>query len=99
MIGNNGFVWTFDKDASNDAQREIKIRKGRMVRGIWAPEIHYINSNFFITYSVSGVIPIGTGTLKNAFPIDFEGNRRFEDFDTTTKMIDLGYQKYIDGKY
>ncbi|WP_163326072.1 family 43 glycosylhydrolase [Draconibacterium mangrovi] len=63
MIGDNGFVWTFDKDASNDAQRKIKIANGRMIRGIWAPEIHYINNNFWITYSVSG--GYGSGLLKS----------------------------------
>lgn len=44
-------------------------------------------------------VAIGTGTLKNAFPIDFEGNRRFEDFDTATEKIDLGFQKFMYGKY
>ncbi|WP_157493612.1 family 43 glycosylhydrolase [Draconibacterium sediminis] len=63
MIGENGFVWTFDKDASNDAQRKIKIANGRMIRGIWAPEIHYINNDFWITYSVSG--GYGSGLLKS----------------------------------
>ncbi len=28
IIGDKGFVWTFDKDASNEAQRKIKITKG-----------------------------------------------------------------------
>ena len=63
IIGDKGFVWTFDKDASNEAQRKIKITKGRMVRGVWAPEIHYINNNFWITYSVSG--DYGSGLLKS----------------------------------
>ncbi|MGQ8338249.1 family 43 glycosylhydrolase [Sunxiuqinia sp. A32] len=61
LMGDEGFVWTFDKDASNDAQREIKVNKGRLIRGIWAPEIHYLNNNFWITYSVSG--GYGSGLL------------------------------------
>ncbi|WP_346854844.1 family 43 glycosylhydrolase [uncultured Draconibacterium sp.] len=63
MIGENGFVWTFEKDASNNEQRKIKINNGRMIRGVWAPEIHYINNNFWITYSVSG--GYGSGLLKS----------------------------------
>ncbi|MCG6186308.1 family 43 glycosylhydrolase [Maribellus maritimus] len=63
IIGDDGFVWTFEKDASNEAQRRIKRTNGRLVRGIWAPEIHYINNNFWITYSVSG--GYGSGLLKS----------------------------------
>lgn len=63
LIGDKGFVWTFDKDASNQNQRIIKINKGRLVRGIWAPEIHYINNNFWITYTISG--GYGSGLLKS----------------------------------
>ena len=49
LLGKNGFVWTFANDASNEAQREIRIRDGRQIRGIWAPDVHYINSNYWIT--------------------------------------------------
>lgn len=63
ILGDDGFVWTFDKDASNDAQREIKLEKGRLVRGIWAPEVHYLHNNFWITYSVSG--GYGSGLLRS----------------------------------
>ncbi|MCG8310644.1 MAG: family 43 glycosylhydrolase [Cytophagales bacterium] len=63
LIGENGFVWTFVNDASNEAQRSIKKQKGRLVRGIWAPEIHYINDEFWITYTVSG--GYGSGLLKS----------------------------------
>ncbi len=63
LLGKDGFVWTFSKDASNDQQREIKIRQNRLVRGIWAPEIHYIKGNFWLTYSVSG--GYGSGLLKS----------------------------------
>ena len=63
IIGDDGFVWTFSKDASNNAQRKIKKINGRLVRGIWAPEIHYLNNNFWITYSVSG--GYGSGLLKS----------------------------------
>lgn len=63
MLGENGFVWTFAHDASNDAQREIKIREGRLIRGIWAPEVHYIYNNYWITYSVSG--GYGSGLLRS----------------------------------
>ncbi len=63
LLGEEGFVWTFDRDASNASQREIKIHKGRLVRGVWAPEIHYINDNFWITYSISG--GYGSGLLKS----------------------------------
>lgn len=63
MLGENGFAWTFDRDASNEAQREIKMREGRLIRGIWAPEVHYINNNYWITYSVSG--GYGSGLLRS----------------------------------
>jgi parallel beta-helix repeat protein len=63
MLGENGFVWTFARDASNDAQREIKMKEGRLIRGIWAPEVHFINNNYWITYSVSG--GYGSGLLRS----------------------------------
>lgn len=63
ILGNDGFVWTFARDASNNAQREIKIREGRLIRGVWAPEVHYLKGNFWITYSVSG--GYGSGLLKS----------------------------------
>lgn len=63
LLGEEGFVWTFDEDASNASQFEIKNHKGRLMRGIWAPEIHYINDDFWITYSISG--GYGSGLLKS----------------------------------
>ena len=43
-----------------------------------------------------GSAAIGAGTLKNAFPIDFKGEKRFENFDTTKNSIDAGFLKFKD---
>ncbi|WP_319503319.1 family 43 glycosylhydrolase [uncultured Draconibacterium sp.] len=95
LIGEDGFVWTFDKNASNEAQRKIKVSKGRLVRGIWAPEIHYINNNFWITYSVSG--GYGSGLLKS---ISGKPEGPYEDVKKDAAMvkgIDATLFKDVDG--
>jgi len=63
LLGNDGFVWTFERDASNEAQKKIVVRNNRFMRGIWAPEIHYLKENFWITYSVSN--GYGSGLLRS----------------------------------
>lgn len=62
LLGEKGFVWTFEKNGST-SQRKVVINRGRKVRGIWAPEIHYLKDNFWITYSTSNVF--GSGLLKS----------------------------------
>ena len=56
-----GLVWSFEKDAT--WQKETRAHHGKPIRSIWAPEIHFINNNFYIAYSVP---PGGTGILKSA---------------------------------
>ena len=56
-----GLVWSFEKDAT--WQKEWRIHHGKPIRSIWAPEIHYIKNNYYITYSTP---PSGTGILKSA---------------------------------
>ena len=55
-----GTVWTFDNDAT--WQKEPRTHLGKQIRSVWAPEIHYVNDNFYITYSIP---PSGTGLLKS----------------------------------
>lgn len=83
LLGEEEFVWTFDDDASNAAQREIKIHKGRLVRGVWAPEIHYINDNFWITYSKSG--GYGSGLLKSTTG---KAEGPYEDIKKDAALVD-----------
>lgn len=53
IIGpNKGYVWTFDDNAT-ERQKEIANFNGYNRRGIIAPEIHYINNNFWLTYTNS----------------------------------------------
>lgn len=55
-----GLVWTFEKDAT--WQKAWRTHHEKPIRSIWAPEIHYIRGNFFLTYSTP---PGGTGILKS----------------------------------
>lgn len=55
-----GLVWSFEKDAT--WQKETRTHLGKNIRSVWAPEIHYINNNFYIAYSIP---PGGTGILKS----------------------------------
>lgn len=45
-----GLVWSFDKDAT--WQKEWRIHKGKKCRAIWAPELCYIQGNYYLTYSM-----------------------------------------------
>jgi len=62
-IGESGYVWTIEKDAVNSSQKEIKDSRGRKMRAIWAPEIHFLKNNFWITYSISA--GYGSGLLRS----------------------------------
>jgi len=64
-----GPVWQIDRDATTPAsawQKEQRINpetpQGPLVRGITAPEIHYLKDTFWIPYSMNGQ---GTGLLKS----------------------------------
>ena len=54
-----GLVWSFDKDGT--WQREWRQHNGK-VRALWAPEIHYVKGNYFITISMP---PGDRGLLKS----------------------------------
>ncbi|MGN1262531.1 MAG: family 43 glycosylhydrolase [Prevotella sp.] len=57
--GYMGIVWTFEKDAT--WQREWRYHH-RKVRALWAPELHYVKGNYFITLSMP---PGDRGLLKS----------------------------------
>ncbi|MDA3818278.1 MAG: family 43 glycosylhydrolase [Prolixibacteraceae bacterium] len=53
LIGTNSdYIWTFEDDAV-DWQKEVTEIGGRKKRGIIAPEIHFINDTYFLTYTNS----------------------------------------------
>lgn len=54
-----GLVWSFEKDATWEKAWRFHHRA---VRALWAPEIHYIKGNYFITYSMP---PGDRGLLKS----------------------------------
>lgn len=56
ILGEEGFVWTFEKDG-HPWQKKVGFNKkwNRTYRGIWAPEIHYFKGTFWIPYSCSNV--------------------------------------------
>jgi xylan 1,4-beta-xylosidase len=55
-----GLVWTFERDGT--WQKEWTVKNGIQRRAVWAPEVHYINGNFYIAYCVTG---LGTGLLRS----------------------------------
>lgn len=54
-----GLVWSFDRDGT--WQREWRDHHGP-VRALWAPELHYVKGNYFITLSMP---PGDRGLLKS----------------------------------
>lgn len=54
-----GLVWSFDKDGT--WQKEWRFHR-QPVRALWAPEIHYVKGNYFITLSMP---PGDRGLLKS----------------------------------
>jgi hypothetical protein len=46
-----GLVWSIERDGG--WEKRWTIRKGDYFRAIWAPEIHFINGNYYICHSVS----------------------------------------------
>ena len=55
-----GLVWSFEKDGT--WQQKWTEKNGQSRRAIWAPELHYINQNWYIVYSVTG---LGMGMMKS----------------------------------
>jgi len=56
-----GLVWSIEKDGT--WQKQWTEKNGTKRRAVWAPEIHYLKDNFFITYCITG---LGTGLLKSS---------------------------------
>ena len=56
-----GLVWDIDKEAE-DWVKEWRQHPKRAVRAVWAPEMHYINNNYYICFSMC---PDGIGILKS----------------------------------
>lgn len=57
---NMGVVWSFDKDGT--WQKQWTVKNGNARRALWAPEIHYINKNWYMVYTVTG---LGMGMMKS----------------------------------
>ena len=55
-----GLVWSFEKDATWEKAWRFH---NKAVRALWAPEIHYVKGNYYITHSMP---PGGRGLLKSA---------------------------------
>lgn len=53
-------VWNVDRDGT--WQRSITLRESAPFRPLWAPEIHYINGTYWLTYSLPR---LGNGLLKS----------------------------------
>jgi xylan 1,4-beta-xylosidase len=51
-----GVVWRVDRDGT--WQKRCRL--------LWAPEIHFLKGNYFVTYCMSGCANGGTGILKSA---------------------------------
>ena len=92
-----GLVWSFDRDGT--WQREWRHHH-RPVRALWAPEIHYVKGNYFITLSMPpgdrGLLKSSTGRPEgpyvNALADDgkWDGDidaSLFEDTDGTVYVI------------
>jgi len=72
LLGNDGFVWTFERDAYDG--------------------VDPVNGNYRLN---AGSPAIGRGTADNAFPFDFEGQRRTIDFINLNNTVDIGFDEFI----
>ena len=55
-----GLVWDIEKDGT--WQKQWTSKNGHKRRAVWAPELHYINGNYYLAYCITG---LGTGLLKS----------------------------------
>ncbi|KMS56298.1 glycoside hydrolase [Novosphingobium barchaimii LL02] len=46
-----GLVWSIERDGV--WEKQWSVRKGDYFRAVWAPEIHFINGNYYICHSIS----------------------------------------------
>ena len=96
-----GAVWNYEKDAT--WQKEL-IKDGSSP--IWAPELHYINDNYYICYSLGwgamkgSVLKSKTGLPEGPYE-DVRDSAVFEAIDSTFFVDDDGsvYAIWADGQY
>lgn len=55
-----GLVWSIEKDGT--WQKQWRDLHGKLTRNVWAPEIHYIKNNYYLTLSMA---PGNLGILKS----------------------------------
>ena len=55
-----GLVWGIERDGT--WQKQWTVKNGNRRRALWAPEIRYLNGNFYLAYCITG---LGTGLLKS----------------------------------
>ena len=56
-----GLVWSIEKDGT--WEKEWRLLHNKLTRNVWAPEIHYIKKNYYITLSMA---PGGIAILKSS---------------------------------
>ena len=96
-----GAVWNFERDAT--WQKKI-LTDGSSP--IWAPELHYINGNYYICYSLGwgamngSVLKSTTGLPEGPYE-DVRGDAVFEAIDSTFFVDDDGsvWAIWADGQY
>ena len=96
-----GAVWNFERDAT--WQKDI-LKDG--TSPIWAPELHYINGNYYICYSLGwgalngSVLKSKTGLPEGPYE-DITDHAVFDSIDSTFFVDDDGsvYSVYGDGHY
>lgn len=68
-----GLVWSLDREGGWAAS--WRARRGVPFRAIWAPEIHYINENYYLCFSVSraglGILRSTTGRPEGPYEYAF----------------------------
>lgn len=94
-----GFVWQLDRDATWAKEYKYspntRTPDNAKVRAVWAPEIHYIKGNYWITYSMNYN---GTGILRST---SGKPEGPYEDLKTDGSMggiIDASLFEDTDGE-
>ncbi len=98
LIGNNGYVWSFDNDGKF-WQKEILNINGIKKRGIISPKIHYMKDNFWISYSLSnsnksGVLKSTTGNPEGPYA-DISGNEPLVSGSNASLFMDTDSTVYF----
>jgi hypothetical protein len=70
-----GLVWSIERDGG--WEKQWRIKNGRPIRSVWAPEIHYVRGNYYICFAMppGGISILKSSTGRPQGPYEHATNR------------------------